>query len=333
MQRETDFCVECREISSYSLQKRCVTKNIRGENLTFEITCAVCDTCGGFMSVPGIIDLNVHEIDEQYRKLKGLVSIEDIHTLMELYNIGKAPLSIVLGFGEITITRYLLGQVPSKEYSNIIRNALSSPVYMEQKLLENKDRVALAAFKKSMKRVSELKNIFIISNKMIGVISYIFEKLDEVTPLMLQKLLYYIQGLSFVLNGREMFEENCEAWVHGPVYKDVYNIFKQFGFNVIDDPKFIMFEGYKKYLDDEDKYIIDLVVNTFGQYGGKTLEKATHKESPWVIARNGYGDDIPSNEVITKDSIKNYFIKICNEYDISKEEDIHKYILKMSDII
>lgn len=66
---------------------------------------------------------------------------------MELYNIGKAPLSIVLGFGEITITRYLLGQVPSKEYSNIIRNALSSPVYMEQKLLENKDRVALAAFK------------------------------------------------------------------------------------------------------------------------------------------------------------------------------------------
>ena len=64
-----------------------------------------------------------------------------------------------------------------------------------------------------------------------------------------------------------------------------------------------MFEGYKKYLDDEDKYIIDLVVNTFGQYGGKTLEKTTHKENPWLIARNGYGDDIPSNELITKDSI------------------------------
>lgn len=102
---------------------------------------------------------------------------------------------------------------------------------------------------------------------------------------------------------------------------------------MIDDPKFIMFEGYKKYLDDEDKYIIDLVVNTFGQYGGKTLEKTTHKENPWLIARNGYGDDIPSNELITKDSIKNYFIKICDEYDISKEEDIHKYILKLSGIV
>ena len=74
MQRETGFCVECRDVTSYTLQKKLVKKMIRGEELTFEITCAICDRCGEFMSVPGIIDLNVHEIDEQYRKLKGLVS-------------------------------------------------------------------------------------------------------------------------------------------------------------------------------------------------------------------------------------------------------------------
>ena len=56
---------------------------IRGEELTFEITCAICDRCGEFMSVPGIIDLNVREVDEQYRKLKDLVTIEDIYTLMK----------------------------------------------------------------------------------------------------------------------------------------------------------------------------------------------------------------------------------------------------------
>jgi hypothetical protein len=97
MQRETGFCVECRDVTSYTLQKKLVKKMIRGEELTFEITCAICDRCGEFMSVPGIIDLNVREVDEQYRKLKDLVTIEDIYTLMKLYNIGKAPLSIVLG--------------------------------------------------------------------------------------------------------------------------------------------------------------------------------------------------------------------------------------------
>ena len=320
MQRETGFCVECRDVTSYTLQKKLVKKMIRGEELTFEITCAICDRCGEFMSVPGIIDLNVREVDEQYRKLKDLVTIEDIYTLMKLYNIGKAPLSIVLGFGEITITRYLLGQVPSKEYSDVIRNALFSPEYMEQKMLENKDKIAMSAFKKSMTKVNELKNIFTVSNKMIGVISYIFERMDEVTPLMLQKLLYYIQGFSFALNDREMFIENCEAWVHGPVYKDVYNIFKHFRYNVIDDPKFVMFEGYKKYLDDKDKYIIDLVVNTFGQYGGKILEKTTHKESPWLFARNGYRDNVPSNEIISKETIKEYFHELINEYDKKFDE-------------
>lgn len=332
MQKQIDFCVKCRDMKSYTLQKRLIKQNIRGEDLTFEITCAVCEECGELMSIPGIIDLNIHEIDEQYRKLKDLVSIEDINTLMELYNIGKAPLSIVLGFGEITITRYLLGQVPSKEYSDIIRNALSSPEYMEQKLFENKDKIAMSAFKKSMVKVNELKCMFTISNKLIGVISYIFEKMNEVTPLMLQKLLYYVQGLSFALNKREMFNENCEAWVHGPVYKDVYNIFKRFGYNVIDDPKFVMFEGYKKYLSDEDKCVIDLVVNTFGQYGGKILEKTTHKESPWLSARNGYDEAIPSNEIIAKESIKNYFNKLLDDYDISKEDDLNKYILNMSNL-
>ena len=37
MQRETGFCVECRDVTSYTLQKKLVKKMIRGEELTFEI--------------------------------------------------------------------------------------------------------------------------------------------------------------------------------------------------------------------------------------------------------------------------------------------------------
>lgn len=55
---------------------------------------------------------------------------------MKIYKIGKEPLSLALGFGKITITRYLLGQVPSKECSDIIRKALISPTFMKEKLYE-----------------------------------------------------------------------------------------------------------------------------------------------------------------------------------------------------
>ncbi|PZX00030.1 hypothetical protein [Lachnoanaerobaculum umeaense] len=61
------------------------------------------------MSVPGLMDKNIREIDEQYRKAEGLVSIDDIERFMKIYNIGKGPLSLAIGFGEITISRYLEG--------------------------------------------------------------------------------------------------------------------------------------------------------------------------------------------------------------------------------
>lgn len=88
---------------------------------------------GEEMSIPGLLDKNVQEIDEQYRDVEGIVSTNDIEKLMKIYKIGKAPLSLSLGFGEVTIPRYLEGQIPSKEYSDVVRAALASPAYMKQK--------------------------------------------------------------------------------------------------------------------------------------------------------------------------------------------------------
>ena len=47
----------------------------------------------------------------------------------------------------------------------------------------------------------------------------------------------------------------------------------------------------------------------------------------------GYSDNVPSNEIISKETIKEYFHELINEYDISKEENINKYILNLSNII
>ena len=72
--------------------------------------------------------------------------------------------------------------------------------------------------------------------------------------------------------------------------------------------------------------IIRLVVNTFGEYGGKVLERITHFETPWKVARTGYGDNIPSTEPITKKSIEEYYTTLNEKYDFSSEEGIKSYI-------
>ena len=321
-----DFCMACRKNTEYTLQKQNIIKTIKETDYTFSITIAVCNECGEEMSIPGLIDKNIQEVDEQYRAYEGIVSIDDIEKLMKIYKIGKGPLSLVLGFGEVTITRYLSGQIPSKRYSDILRAALSSPSFMKEKLHENKDKIAPAAYTKAMDAATQLENLFSVSDKMLRVIAYVFHKLGEVTPLMLQKLLYFIQGVSYALNKRPIFYEDCQAWVHGPVYPEVYDLFRDFKYNPIEDARFAIFQGTEDALTEDERKVIDSVLNTFGEYGGKILERITHNEKPWKLARKGYGDNIPSSEPISMESIEAYYIEKNTEYDFSTEDGLRKYI-------
>lgn len=324
--RRRDFCIECRKETEYFLQKKDIVKTIRDKEYIFGITVAICEECGEEMSIPGLIDKNVQEIDEQYRDIEGLASMDDIERLMKIYKIGKAPLSLALGFGEVTISRYLEGQVPSKEYSDIIRATLASPAYMKRKLMENRNKLTDAAYKKAMAAADSIERLFSVSDKMLRVIAYVFEKLEEVTPLMLQKLLYFIQGIYSVLYGRPLFEEDCRAWVHGPVYPEVYELFRDFKYNPIEDARFALLEGAAEALTEEEKNVINLVVNTFGMYGGKVLERITHNEAPWKEARKGYGDSIPSSELLPKERIVKYYEAINRKYAIGTEEGLKTYI-------
>ena len=101
--------MECRKETEYALRKTPVTKTIREKEYQFLITTAHCKECGCEVGIKGILDYNVEEIDEQFRKAEDIVTTEEIEKLGKIYNLGKAPLSIALGFGEVTITRYLAG--------------------------------------------------------------------------------------------------------------------------------------------------------------------------------------------------------------------------------
>lgn len=324
-----DFCIECRKETEYLLQKKDIVKTIRDKAYTFSITVAVCAECGEEMSIPGLIDKNVQEVDKQYREVEGLVTIEDIEKLMIIYKIGKAPLSLALGFGEVTISRYLEGQVPSKEYSDIVKAALASPAYMKQKFIENREKLTDTAYKKAVAAADSIESLFSVSDKMLRVIAYVFKKLEEVTPLMLQKLLYFIQGVYSVLYGKPIYAEDCRAWIHGPVYPEVYDLFRDFKYNPIDDARFALLERNEDALTDDERKAVDLVINTFGMYGGKVLEKITHNEDPWIEARKGYGDSIPSSELLPKDRIKKYYIAVNQKYGIDSEAGLRAYIHDM----
>ncbi|MBD5464917.1 MAG: DUF4065 domain-containing protein [Lachnospiraceae bacterium] len=321
-----DFCTECRKNTEYEIMKQVKQEIIRDRKYEFTFTTAICKECGEEMDIPGLADLNIAEMDRQYRETEQIISIEDIEKLMDIYHMGKAPLSLALGFGEVTISRYLDGQMPSKNYSDIMKNALASPEYMEKLLKQNRERVGNTAYKKAMKAIGELKELFEISDKMLVSIAYIFEQMQEVTPLVLQKMLYYVQGIYMVLFDMPLFSEKCYAWQHGPVYEKVYFLFKDFKYNPIDDNRFALFSGKSEKLAENEKMVIDLVIKTFGRYSGKVLESITHNERPWQDARKGYDCTEPSRVLIGEEDMKSYFKEISGRYGIDSVEGLNRYI-------
>lgn len=328
-ERRRTFCMECRKETEYALQKTLITKTIREKEYQFLITTAHCKECGCEVGIKGLLDYNVNEIDEQFRKIEGIVSLEEIEKLGKIYHLGKAPLSIALGFGEVTISRYFAGQIPSKEYSDIMRAALSDINVMKRLLESNKDKLADTAYKKAVSAINELEVLFSVPSKMLMVISCIFEQLGEVTPLALQKILYFIQGLYFSRYGIPLFNDNCQAWVHGPVYVEIYDMFRSFRYDPIDDPRFELLKGRSNNLDEKEREVIDLVINTFGMYSGKALERITHRETPWIDAREGYSENEHSQEEISKEAIKAYFVEIRKKFDLNTETGIMDYIHSM----
>lgn len=119
----------------------------------------------------------------------------------------------------------------------------------------------------------------------------------------LQKLVYYAQAWSLVLNKKKLFSEPIEAWVHGPAVRILYGQYKNFGFNPIIKK---VEEGSLK-IAPKDKQLLDEVWNVYGKLDASYLEMLTHSEQPWRDARNGLQNHQSSDSEITTKAMKSFY--------------------------
>ena len=66
---------------------------------------------------------NLRKIRNEYRKIKNLLTDEDIKNIRNQYNLSQRDFAIALGFGEVTITRYESKTVQDKAQDNVIRKS------------------------------------------------------------------------------------------------------------------------------------------------------------------------------------------------------------------
>jgi len=148
--------------------------------------------------------------------------------------------------------------------------------------------------------------IFDVSDYFLSKLN--IDKDSSITPLKLQKLVYYAQVWSLVWDHKNLFDEHMEAWAHGPVNPDLYSKYKSHRWESIEPINEIKTDIFTK----EQLDTMDAVWDGYGDYDGKYLEKLTHQEDPWIDAR---GDCLPGeycNTIIDINSMKSYYTEMYN---------------------
>lgn len=135
----------------------------------------------------------------------------------------------------------------------------------------------------------------------------------------LQKLVYYAQAWSLVLNNKKLFSEPIEAWVHGPAVRSLYGQYKSFGFS----PIIKEIEESSLKVAEKDKELLDQIWNVYGKLDAGYLEMLTHSEMPWQDARNGLQNHQSSDNEITPKAMKSFYSLKLEEANKKKNNAKH----------
>jgi uncharacterized phage-associated protein len=119
--------------------------------------------------------------------------------------------------------------------------------------------------------------------------------------LKLQKLVYYAQAWYLALHDQPLFDEDFEAWIHGPVIPTLYQEYKKFSW------KPILKEVEKPNFSPEVNDFLQELTEVYFGCDAFELEQMTHREDPWIDARGNLPIDAPSNAIIPKEAMQEYY--------------------------
>lgn len=259
---------------------------------------------------------NTTTLYDIYRSEKKMNSTKDIVAIREKYGLNQSDYSLVLGLGKVTIHRYENSMLQTEANDSII--TLSKDIKNMKKLLEiNWDKISEETYKLLYERLTNLEllenhrilkntplytekknfetvSVFDVAKKLL----WIGDELQlEITPLFLQKILYFIQGISLRFYNKPAFLEKIVNWTYGPVIEDIYHKYKIYDrCNISKEENISLTEGLEE--------IIFKVLESYGEFSPNKLVSLTHEEDPWL--------DTTQNEEITKEAILKYFKKVYN---------------------
>lgn len=251
---------------------------------------------------------NLKKIRNEYRRIQNLLSDEEIKNIRNKYGLSQRDYSLLLGFGEITITRYESKIVQEKAHDLIMKES-ENPIKFLQYVERNKDK--FIKYNSNDKYNELLRKIKLMSNnienkinskslidrgntifrmdKLKAVIKYISQNRKGLTKTILAKILWYCDFLNFkkynkAMVGLPYVHQKFGAY---PMYYDEILSDSDVDINCVyvnDDYEAYFINGCKSNykLSKEEKEIIKCILKKFENYKTEEIVDYMHKENAYI---------------------------------------------------
>jgi len=141
------------------------------------------------------------------------------------------------------------------------------------------------------------------------IIAEYFLTKNSLTSKKIQKLVYYAYAWFITLYNEDvdninnvLFDEDPEAWIHGPVFPSLYHSYKEHGWHEVErNNEKIVFDN------PEVQDLMEQIWDVFGKYSADQLEYMTHQEAPWINARKDTNESSSFRNKISKRDIFVYY--------------------------
>ena len=140
------------------------------------------------------------------------------------------------------------------------------------------------------------------------------ERLGKMSTYKLQKLCFYAQAQHLAWYSTRLFHEPIEAWPNGPAVRALYAA------HATKRDVSELKEGVAQAVADSPvaAETVDFVAAQYGRWDGNHLKELTHREEPWLAAREGLLPGEHSRREIAAEVIRDYYRRVtCG--DLSDE--------------
>ena len=309
-------CMEEHEVKTVLICEEATFKNVK---VVYDAFYLYCDMAEELYMDENQIEENDIRLKDAYRRQEGLLTSYEISGIRAKYGISQSDFCVLLGWGGKTITRYEGHQVQDKAHDSILKKIDGDSEWFLSLLGEAKDNLAVEAYHRYLniamaiyeknkdnylRKAIEASYVSFQDNplfhgntklsldKVVDVIKY-FAASEQVTSLYkvkLMKLMWYADALSYKRRGFAITGLVYQALPMGavPVGHNSIIDLKDIPCEEVDMGEttayyFCLKEGASfPTLSDEDKSILDIVIEKLGAMTKNQIISFMHKEQAYI---------------------------------------------------